>query len=112
MSRRYLAVPVLLALAAMPALASEGGDADAIRNSLERMTPRAGLAQLFARLNDGREVVTADGVNLRHDAMEVVVARLGTDGKVVTSCVNTLEAAEHFFSVPVKKLGNGKASAE
>lgn len=112
MSRRYFAVPVVLALAAFPAAASERGDSAAIRESMARMTPRIELAQLFARMNDGVSTVTADGVNMPHGAMEVVLARIGTDGKVVTSCVDTLEAAERFFKVPLKKLGDGKAHAE
>lgn len=112
MSRRYLAVPALLALAAFPALASEGSDAGEVRDSIARMSPRIELTQLFARMNDGVSMVTADGVNMPHGAMEVVVARIGTDGKLVTSCVDTHEKAERFFRVSVKKLGNGKAHAE
>lgn len=112
MSRRYLAVSVLAALAAMPALASEGVGADAVRESIARMTPRVGLAQLFARMNDNVPVATEDGETMRHEQMEVVVARVGADGKIVTSCVDTLEAAQHFFKVPVQKLRNRKASAE
>jgi hypothetical protein len=111
MSRRYLVVPALLALAAMPALASEaGGDVAAIRESIVRMTPRIELAELFARLKDSVPVETEDGVSSPAHAMEVVVARIGADGKLVMACVDHAEAVERFFSVPVGQLRNRKAA--
>ncbi len=111
MSRRYLAaVPVLLALAATPALASEAdGDVAAIRESIARMTPRAELVELFARLNGhGVAMETEDGVSMFATSAEVVIARIGTDGKPVTACVDNAQAAERFFRAPVTELRRGK----
>ena len=111
MSRRYLAaVPVLLALAATPALASEAeGDVAAIRTSIARMTPRIALAELFARFNgDGVAIETEDGVSMTPEASEVVVARIGADGKPVMACVDSPAAAERFLRSPAGDLRRGK----
>jgi hypothetical protein len=112
MSRRYFVFPVLLALAAMPTFASEAdGDVSALRESIARMTPRVSLAELFARLNnDGVSTETEDGVSVTAQSMEVVVVRLGADGKPVTACVDNLDAAERFLRTPANQLRRGKGS--
>lgn len=110
MSRRYFVVPVLLALAAMPALASEAaGDVSGLRESIARMTPRVTLVELFARLNgDGVSVETEDGVSMQATSVEVVIARIGTDGKPVMGCVDNVRSAEAFFTAPANQLRRGK----
>lgn len=110
MSRRYFVVSVLLALAAMPALASEAnGDVSRVRESIARMTPRVALVELFARLNgDGVSIETEDGVSMEATSVEVVVARIGTDGKPVMACVDNVRSAEVFLKSPANQLRRGK----
>ncbi len=110
MSRRYLVVPAMLAFAALPALASEaGGDASAIRASIARMTPRVELIELFSRINgDGISIETEDGVSMVAQSAEVVIVRIGTDGKPVMACVDNPESAERFFTAPAGQLRSAK----
>jgi hypothetical protein len=66
---------------------------------------RPALAALFAAHNaDAPEVVTADGVNVPAGTFEVLVARIGTDGKPVLACVDTEAAAKRFLDAPAGSL--------
>lgn len=109
MSRRLLVAFASLALAAPLALASDEPARLPLRDSLVRMAPRVDLTQLFARLGDGRSVETADGVNSPMSAMELVVARIGPDGKVVMACVDNAESARRFLTAPAERVALRKA---
>jgi hypothetical protein len=44
--------------------------------------------------------------------LEVVVARIGTDGKPVNACVDSPEAAERFFKAQIEKLAPKQAKEQ
>ena len=49
-------------------------------------------------------VETEDGVEALVGPIEFVIARIGPDGKPVKACVDSAEAARHFFQTRVEKL--------
>lgn len=64
--------------------------------------PDESLASLNALFNalasSARITIAADGTGSMPAAtVEVVVARIGPDGKVITGCVNDIRGAERFF---------------
>jgi hypothetical protein len=61
------------------------------------------LAELFAMMATEPSVETENGVSAPGH-LEVVVARIGTDGKPVKACVDSPEAAERFFKAQLEKL--------
>jgi hypothetical protein len=61
------------------------------------------LAELFAIVGTEPSIETEDGVSAPGH-LEVVVARIGTDGKPVQACVDSPEAAERFFKAQIEKL--------
>lgn len=95
MSRR---ITVIAALCIAPAVLASDAANDRVctRDTVVRaVSPRVALAAAFA--NKPEQGVVEDGLTAPMGPMEVVVARIGTDGKVVMSCVDTPEAAERFF---------------
>jgi hypothetical protein len=109
MYRRLLVALAAMALAAPLALASDEPVRLPLRDSIVRMAPRLDLTELFARLGQAPSVETADGVNSPMNGMELVVARLGEDGKPVIACVDNAEAAQRFFEAPAESIGRRKA---
>ena len=112
MSRRIFAVAALLAVAAPHAFASDAPFArfDEVRESLERMTPRLELTRLFARIADGGfSYETEDGVASPMGGLEVIVVRIGTDGKPVMACVDNEKSAHRFFDAPIERVQGRKA---
>ena len=64
---------------------------------------RIELGPLFAA--KAREVVeTSNGLSAPMGQLEVVVARIGADGRPVLACVDSEEAARRFLEAPVEKL--------
>jgi len=59
------------------------------------------VAPLFAE-----QVVQADGTVVAKpvSGMEVVVARIGGDGKPVLACVESAEAAKRFLEAPIDQV--------
>jgi len=108
MSRgRYLAIVVMTVAAALTARSEESADRGCTRDALPRLSAPARLADLFAARRGSVE--TADGVASRDGATEVVVARIGADGKPVMACVDNEEAARRFLALPVTKLRQSPA---
>lgn len=70
------------------------------------------LAQLFANAAKEETIDVVEGVASGNAPMEVVMARIDTDGKVVMSCVDTEEAAKRFLAAPVEKLVSKKAKEQ
>lgn len=56
-------------------------------------------------------VVAADRgmVIMPHTSREIVVARIGSDGKPVLACVDSDEAARRFLAAPRERLATGRA---
>lgn len=113
MSRRWFAVPVVLALAAPLAHAADDAvDRVCIRESIARIaSPRYDLAPLFA-LATTDSVQTEDGVSAPHGAMEVIVARVGPDGKLVYACVDSEEGVRAFLEAPAERIRTNKAQEQ
>lgn len=100
MSRRWFAVSAVLALTALSAHA-----ADPARSRPTEITlDETALRSLF-ELAPG--VVPADGggVTVSAFAVEVVVARIGEDGRIVKACVDNGDGAKKFLAAPVDKIG-------
>jgi hypothetical protein len=101
MSRRIIVIAALCiapaVLASDAAAASDAAnDRICTRDAVVRaVSPRAAIAAAFA--NKPAQVVVEDGLTAPMGPTEVVIARIGSDGKVVMSCVDTPEAAERFF---------------
>lgn len=109
MSRRLLVAIASLALAAPFAHASEAARLP-LRESIARMTPELDLTRLFARLGrNAAAVETEDGVNARTIGIELVVARIGSDGKPVLACTDNPEAAQRFLQAPLERIERRKA---
>jgi hypothetical protein len=108
MSRRLYPVVAVLALAAAPLLHASDDTYDrvCVRDLAARaVATRPALAALFAAHHaDAPEVATADGVNVPAGTFEVLVARIGTDGKPVLACVDTETAAKRFLDAPAGSL--------
>lgn len=62
----------------------------------------ATLEASFAVSADAASVETEDGVSAMVGPIEVVVARIGPDGKPVMACVDDIKAARRFFNVPAE----------
>jgi hypothetical protein len=108
MSRgRYLAIAVMTMAAALTARSEEASDHACTRDALPRISAPARLAEMFA----GRDasVQTPDGVISRDGATEVVMARIGADGKPVMACVDNEQAARRFLALPVTVLRHSAA---
>jgi hypothetical protein len=69
------------------------------------------LAELFAMLAAEPSIETENGVSAPGH-LEVVVARIGTDGKPVNACVDSPEAAERFFKAQIEKLAPKQAKEQ
>jgi len=110
MSRRTYTAVAVLALAAAPLLHASDDAAAYDRVCVRDLAARAAatrpaLAALFAAHHaDAPEVATADGVNVAAGTFEVLVARIGTDGKPVLACVDTETAAKRFLDAPAGSL--------
>lgn len=106
--------------AAEPATASAAGpvtNADCAREESSQQeaaprTPAITLAQLFAASAADETIDVLEGVASGSPAMEVVMARIDTDGTIVMSCVDTEQAAKHFLEAPVEKLVSKKAKEQ
>ncbi|MDQ3280073.1 MAG: hypothetical protein M3Q69_01525 [Acidobacteriota bacterium] len=111
MSRRLVVLSVLLALAAPFAHAADVAEPESLRAALARIGARqAALTELFARFaQPGDSVESSDGVSAPAGTMEVVVARLGTDGKPVIGCVDNSESARRFFETSLENLQQRRA---
>ena len=75
-------------------------------------SPILTLKALFAAAETEEVIDTIDGVAVGMGAMEVVVARIDTDGQVVTACVDSEAAARAFLDSPVEKVATKKAKEQ
>jgi hypothetical protein len=64
----------------------------------------AALAAMFAVTAEDEVIETLDGIASGMGALEVVVARVDADGKIVLACVDNEKAAERFLTRPLDKL--------
>jgi hypothetical protein len=69
---------------------------------------RSDLASIFAPPEQNETIETDDGFMAIGGSMQVLVARIGADGKPVLGCVDTEDAARRFFDAPVERLPAGR----
>ena len=104
MSRRIFAAMAILALAAPLAFASDAVDRTCVRVD----TPlRFNLAAMFDHATE-EPVETGAGVSMP-GPLELLVVRLGEDGKPVAVCVDNEEAAQKFLDAPAERIQSKKA---
>jgi NAD(P)H-dependent flavin oxidoreductase YrpB (nitropropane dioxygenase family) len=71
------------------------------------------LEQLLPDMDANPETIeTENGVSATVTHLDVVVARIGADGKPVMACVDSKEAARRFSRAPVDKLQTKKAKEQ
>lgn len=98
MSRRLFAVAAALTL-----LTVSTGSAEPREEKLPHIEELQ-LRALFARAPGVTVVENENGVTVTGIQSEVIVARVGEDGKLIKACVNSEEAARLFFAAPVEQL--------
>ena len=64
----------------------------------------ATLEKIFTANAEGESIETEDGVSAMVGPIEVVVSRIGADGKPVMACVDNIEAARRFFAAPAETV--------
>ena len=72
------------------------------RGVLPETVQQLDLGALFSRV--GESVETANGVSAPMGPLEVVLVRIGDDGKPVLDCVDNEHAARRFFAKPLMQL--------
>jgi hypothetical protein len=109
--RKYVLIAVAALAAAPAALASDAADRSCTRDRMVRaavFTPRLALVEAFAK---PQQDLVEDGMTAPMGPLEVIVARIGKDGKPVMSCVDTPEAAERFFKAAEERRQPRKLEA-
>jgi hypothetical protein len=102
MSRRWLAVAATLALTALSARAADPARSRDAALPLEE-SGRLELRALFDRA-PGVVEMDGSGVTASAFAVEVLVARVGTDGKLVKACVSSETEARKFLAAPIETV--------
>ncbi len=62
-----------------------------------------GIEALFSTL-PAVPIETETGVSLEGWSVEVLIARIGPDGKITMACVDSAESAKRFFEAPVERI--------
>jgi hypothetical protein len=119
MSRSISVVTVAAALVMTPYLHAAGVSQDRIHPredvaAIEAPLPEpvVTLAAMFATAEQAETIELLDGVASGMGALEVVVARIDKDGKLVYSCVDNPEAAQRFLVKPLDKLATKEAKEQ
>ena len=99
MSRRWFAVTAVLLMTALSSYAADPARGREAALPLDENALRA----LFD-LSPG--VIEADGggVTVTAFAVEVVIARIGEDGKLIKACLDSEDAAKKFLTAPIEKV--------
>ena len=86
--------------------------AEAVQVEAALPAPTITLKALFKTLEQEEVIDAIDGVAVGMGAMEVVVARIDTDGRVVTACVDSERAARAFLDSPIEKVAKKQAKEQ
>lgn len=103
MSRRWFAVSAVLLLTALSAQA-----ADPARSSDAALPLDEHALKAMFDLAPGVIVADGGGVTVSAFAVEVVVARIGEDGRLIKACVHSEEAARKFLTAPIEKVAKAE----
>jgi hypothetical protein len=106
MNRRRLAVAVVVAI--MTASAHAGDPARNQEIALPQAERPLRIRALFERA-PGVISENANGITAGPSQVDVIVARIGTDGKLVKACVDSEAAARRFLEAPIEKVEGRKA---
>ncbi|MGZ5431571.1 MAG: hypothetical protein ACXW5U_13475 [Thermoanaerobaculia bacterium] len=103
MTRRTLVVAAVVAL--MMTASADAKDPARSREDALVLVERQHL-ELHEMFDRAPGVISDDenGITVSGFAVNVVVARIDSDGKVVTSCVDTEEAARRFLTAPADEI--------
>lgn len=89
------AVPAALFVAFSASASDQACTRDMLRPvGVTAATVRIDVASLFERRTSGEGAPT----------LELLIARIGKDGKPVLACVDSAEAAQRFLEAPVERL--------
>lgn len=75
-------------------------------------SPTMTLKALFATAESAEVIDVTDGVAVGMGGMEVLVARINTDGSVVMACVDSEKAARAFLDSPLEKVATKQAKEQ
>jgi len=106
MNRRRLAVAAVVAL--MTASAHAGNPARRQETAVPKAERPLEIRALFERA-PGVISETANGITAGPSQVDVIVARIGTDGKLVKACVDSEAAARRFLEAPIVQVEGRKA---
>ena len=100
MSRRTIAVAAVFAMTALSASAADPA------RSREAALPLDASTTLRALFDLAPGVISddANGLTVSALAVEVVVARIGDDGKLIKACMSSEEEALKFLAAPIEKV--------
>lgn len=111
MNRRLFAVAVVVALMTASAHAADGA-----RKQDAALTPAPAERplSLHALFDRAPGVTTQDtnGITTGPSGVNVIVARIDTDGKLVKACVDNEAAARRFLEAPIENVQNGRAKEQ
>jgi hypothetical protein len=99
MSRRWLTVPAILL---STALSAHAADPARSREAAALPLDESALRAMFELAPGVTE--TEDGIASSAFAVDVVLARLGADGKWIKACVHSEAEARAFLTAPIEKL--------
>ena len=113
MARSIYAVAAAVALATAPFVeAAEHVTVQPAAVEVALPSPSGTLKALFAAPVTNEVIPTTDGVAVGVEGMEVLLARIDTDGRVVTACVDSEKAARAFLYSPIEKVAKKKAKEQ
>src|SRR5215212_10260022 len=108
MSRPWFAATAVLA--ASLALSAHAADPARSRTA-ELPLDETALRAMFD-LAPGVVATEGGGTTVTGFAVDVVIARIGQDGKIVKACVDTNEAAQKFLTAPIEKIAKSEAQQQ
>jgi hypothetical protein len=112
-SLSLLVAAVALATAPFVHAADAATDATAtVAMEVALPAPTITLKALFAASATEEVIDVVDGVAFGMEAMEVMVARIDPDGRVLTACVDSEKAARAFLDAPVDKVATKTAKEQ
>jgi hypothetical protein len=113
MARSIYAFIAVVALATAPFVeAAEHVTLEPAAVAVALPAPSRTLKALFAAPATEEVIHTTDGVAVGMGAVEVVLARIDTDGRVITACVDSEKAARAFLASPIEKVATKKAKEQ
>ena len=104
MNRRTLVVVAAVAIMSASAHAKDSAREAALPLAEKPIELRALFDHAPGVIAENENGITAGPMQV-----DVIVARIDSDGKLVKACVDSEEAARHFLNAPVEKLERGKA---